>query len=362
MGQWDVSRCAHRSSPCPTWDAPTPDWSKLQASAARSGCVMMARRQTSWRRSLEKTQWQMNWKETSPTGMSSLTSSREDSSLYQVRKSLSIWECFFSWKLSRKILKYDRFQVANFMFFFQFLLITAFRPQPEVHMFDSQKCIIQTTPWSQCSKSCGTGISTRVTNNNSECKLVKETRICEVRPCTQSPYSSLKVSLSHHDWMRWKHAWYWKHNTDWPTSKTDLHLPFVSSSAERKEVQQNQEVQSASEIHLRRLLQPEEVQAQVLRSLRGRALLQPSRHQNHPGQVPLRGWRDLQQEHHDDRVLQVHLQLSPCQRSLLPILPPLQRHPQVQRLIGDEHAKPLDKRKTWRHHWRPMTVQMNAGV
>lgn len=72
----------------------------------------------------------------------------------------------------------------------------AFRPQPEVQLFDNHKCIVQTTPWSQCSKSCGTGISTRVTNHNSECKLVKETRICEVRPCTQSPYSSLKVSLS----------------------------------------------------------------------------------------------------------------------------------------------------------------------
>lgn len=73
---------------------------------------------------------------------------------------------------------------------------TAFRPQPEVQLFDNHKCIVQTTPWSQCSKSCGTGISTRVTNHNSECKLVKETRICEVRPCTQSPYSSLKVSSS----------------------------------------------------------------------------------------------------------------------------------------------------------------------
>ncbi|XP_030583315.1 CCN family member 1 isoform X2 [Archocentrus centrarchus] len=71
--------------------------------------------------------------------------------------------------------------------------LPVYRPQVEVqHVFESQKCIIQTTPWSQCSKSCGTGISTRVTNNNSECKLVRESRICEVRPCTQSPYSSLK--------------------------------------------------------------------------------------------------------------------------------------------------------------------------
>ncbi|KAF3690648.1 Protein CYR61 CCN family member 1 Protein CEF-10 Precursor [Channa argus] len=70
--------------------------------------------------------------------------------------------------------------------------LPAYRPQPEVQLFDNQKCIIQTTPWSQCSKTCGTGISTRVTNNNTECKLVKETRMCEVRPCTQSPYSNLK--------------------------------------------------------------------------------------------------------------------------------------------------------------------------
>ncbi|TTI46058.1 Protein CYR61 [Bagarius yarrelli] len=70
--------------------------------------------------------------------------------------------------------------------------LPAFRAQAESHMFSEQKCILQTTPWSPCSKSCGTGISSRVTNKNPECKLVKESRICEIRPCTQSPYSSLK--------------------------------------------------------------------------------------------------------------------------------------------------------------------------
>lgn len=70
-------------------------------------------------------------------------------------------------------------------------LFAAFRSEPESRQFE--KCIVQTTPWSQCSKTCGTGISTRITNDNGDCKLVKETRICEVRPCSQSPYTSLKV-------------------------------------------------------------------------------------------------------------------------------------------------------------------------
>lgn len=42
---------------------------------------------------------------------------------------------------------------------------------------------MQTTEWSTCSRSCGMGISTRVTNNNPQCRLEKETRLCMVRPC-----------------------------------------------------------------------------------------------------------------------------------------------------------------------------------
>ncbi|XP_039972942.1 CCN family member 1 isoform X1 [Xiphias gladius] len=46
------------------------------------------------------------------------------------------------------------------------------------------QCVIQTTSWSQCSRSCGMGVSSRVTNDNARCKLIKETRLCNIRPCS----------------------------------------------------------------------------------------------------------------------------------------------------------------------------------
>ncbi|XP_039591426.1 CCN family member 1 [Polypterus senegalus] len=70
--------------------------------------------------------------------------------------------------------------------------LPAYRHQHHSVMLESQKCIVQTTNWSQCSKSCGTGISTRVTNDNADCKLVKETRICEVRPCSEAAAATMK--------------------------------------------------------------------------------------------------------------------------------------------------------------------------
>ncbi|XP_042741165.1 CCN family member 2-like isoform X2 [Lagopus leucura] len=63
-------------------------------------------------------------------------------------------------------------------------VMAVFREDPKPEMNNLQEnCLVQTTEWSACSKSCGMGISARVTNNNPQCHLEKETRLCMVRPC-----------------------------------------------------------------------------------------------------------------------------------------------------------------------------------
>ncbi|XP_044216302.1 CCN family member 3-like [Thunnus albacares] len=59
--------------------------------------------------------------------------------------------------------------------------------QEETVSFDgwdpSLNCIEQTTEWGACSQTCGMGVSTRVTNKNRRCELVKQSRLCMIRPC-----------------------------------------------------------------------------------------------------------------------------------------------------------------------------------
>ncbi|KAG7456536.1 hypothetical protein MATL_G00236830 [Megalops atlanticus] len=70
--------------------------------------------------------------------------------------------------------------------------LPAFGVPAESRMFERQKCAVQTTAWSQCSKTCGTGVSTRVSNNNGDCRVVRETRLCQVRSCAPPTAASAK--------------------------------------------------------------------------------------------------------------------------------------------------------------------------
>ncbi|KAM9487894.1 cellular communication network factor 4b isoform 2-T2 [Clarias gariepinus] len=44
-------------------------------------------------------------------------------------------------------------------------------------------CITQTTPWSPCSKTCDRGVSMRLSNDNAQCMMENESRLCNLRPC-----------------------------------------------------------------------------------------------------------------------------------------------------------------------------------
>lgn len=78
------------------------------------------------------------------------------------------------------------------------LLSTAYRLEdtfgPDPTMMRAN-CLVQTTEWSACSKTCGMGISTRVTNDNAFCRLEKQSRLCMVRPCEADLEENIKVGI-----------------------------------------------------------------------------------------------------------------------------------------------------------------------
>nr|CAB3267752.1 connective tissue growth factor-like [Phallusia mammillata] len=47
-------------------------------------------------------------------------------------------------------------------------------------------CMVQTSKWSECSKTCGFGVSERVSNDNPDCKFKRQPRLCQIRPCNMN--------------------------------------------------------------------------------------------------------------------------------------------------------------------------------
>ncbi|XP_039096148.1 CCN family member 4 [Hyaena hyaena] len=55
-----------------------------------------------------------------------------------------------------------------------------------------RNCIAYTSPWSPCSTSCGLGVSTRISNVNSQCWPEQESRLCALRPCDADIHPHIK--------------------------------------------------------------------------------------------------------------------------------------------------------------------------
>lgn len=71
------------------------------------------------------------------------------------------------------------------------VILKAYRDPP---LAWKRNCLIQTTPWSPCSKTCGLGISVRVSNDNGKCEMRKDRRLCLLRPCEKSVMKTVKVT------------------------------------------------------------------------------------------------------------------------------------------------------------------------
>ncbi|XP_059836537.1 CCN family member 2-like [Hypanus sabinus] len=60
----------------------------------------------------------------------------------------------------------------------------------------SFKCLEHSSEWSACSRSCGIGVSTRISNKNSRCILETQSQLCIVRPCQKDYVKQVHMGMN----------------------------------------------------------------------------------------------------------------------------------------------------------------------
>lgn len=101
------------------------------------------------------------------------------------------WGCKFSGSLSVKAVLPTK--STDFKQLTYFILLSVSLSTNEIW---HNNCITQTTPWSPCSKTCGRGVSMRLSNNNPLCVMENESRLCNLRPCDVDITKHFRVKMN----------------------------------------------------------------------------------------------------------------------------------------------------------------------
>lgn len=208
------------------------------------------------------------------------------------------------------------------------MFVSAYR-QEETVRFDgwdsSLNCIEQTTEWGACSQTCGMGVSTRVTNKNRRCEMVKQTRLCTIRPCVDQADRRQLAELAP------KVIKKRYHHPVLPLScfrnvimKKDT-VSF-SSPAGRQQVPEGGAEQHAGTPLLQELHQRPGLQTTLLRLLHRRPVLHPPQNQDGPGGLPVLQRQKRPQAGHGDPQLRLPQSLPPRQRRVAAVGPEAQQH------------------------------------
>ncbi|OBS80222.1 hypothetical protein A6R68_21576, partial [Neotoma lepida] len=72
------------------------------------------------------------------------------------------------------------------------LAVTVLQLKMNLPLTWKKKCLVQATKWTPCSRTCGMGISNRVTNENSNCEMRREKRLCYIQPCNSNLSMAVK--------------------------------------------------------------------------------------------------------------------------------------------------------------------------